>query len=77
MLLAKGGRWRGWDTGSENSLHLQRSRKSKIPVLALEASGQEEVKLKCNVRSLRNDESLENEKFGEGHRLRKAKMSKM
>jgi len=44
-LLANGGRWRGWGTGSENSLHLQRSRKPEIPVLALEVSREEEVKL--------------------------------
>ena len=63
MLLANGGRWRGWGTGSENSLHVQRSRKPKIPVLALETSGEEEVKLKCNASTLCNDESLESEKF--------------
>ena len=64
-LLANGGRWRGWGTGSENSLHVQRSRKPKVPVLALEISGEEEVKLKCNVSTstLCNDESLESEKF--------------
>ena len=55
-LLANGGRWRGWGTGSENSLHVQRSRKPKIPVLALEASGEEEVKPKRNVSGLCNDE---------------------
>ena len=43
---------------------MQKSGKPKIPVLALEASGEEEVKLKCNVSSLCNDESLESEKFG-------------
>ena len=62
-IIYKGGRWRGWGTGSENSLHEQRSRKPKIPVLALETSGEEEVKLKCNVSTLCNDESLESEKF--------------
>ena len=62
-LLANGGRWRGWGTGSENSLHVQRSRKPKIPVLALKTSGEEEVKLKCNVSTLWNDESLGREKF--------------
>ena len=55
-LLANGGRWRGWGTGSENSLHLQRSRKPEIPVLVLEAFGEEEVKLKCNVSSCRTNE---------------------
>ena len=58
-----GGRWRGWGTGSENSLHVQRSRKLKIPVLALEASREEEVKLKCNGSCVCNDKSLEREKF--------------
>ena len=45
--------------GNENSLHLQRSRKPEIPVLALDISEKEEVKLKCNVSSLCNYESLE------------------
>ena len=44
-------------------LHVQRSRKPKIPVLALEASGEEEVKLKSNVSGLCNDEILEREKI--------------
>ena len=43
---------------------MQKSGKPKIPVLALEASGEEEVKLKSNVSGLCNDESLESEKFG-------------
>ena len=42
---------------------MQRSRKPKIPVLALEAFGEAEVKLKCNVSCLCNDESLEREKL--------------
>ena len=42
---------------------MQRSRKPKIPVLALKTSVEEEVKLKCNVSTLCNDESLESEKF--------------
>lgn len=37
--------------------------KPEIPVLALEASGEEEVKLKCNGSTLWNDESLGREKF--------------
>jgi len=37
-------------------LHVQRSRKPEIPVLALEASGEEEVKPKRNVSGLCNDE---------------------
>ena len=61
MLFVKGG-WRGRGTGNENSLHLQRSRKPEIAVLALETFGEEEVKLKYNVSSL--CESLESEKFG-------------
>ena len=43
--LEKGERWRGWGTESENKLHVQRPRKLKIPVLTLEAFGEEEVKL--------------------------------
>ena len=35
-----------------------------LPVLALEAFGKEEVKLKYNVSGLCNNESLESEKFG-------------
>ena len=62
-LFVKGGRWRGWGTGSEKSLHLQRSRKPEIALLVLEASGEKVVKLKCNVSTLCNDESLESEKF--------------
>ena len=58
-----GGRWRGWGTGGENSLHVQRSRKLKIPVLALEASREEEVKLKCHASCLCSDESLGREKL--------------
>jgi len=65
-VICKGERWRGWGTESENSPHQQRSRKPKIAVLALEAFGEEEVKLKCNVSGLCNDESLESERFGEG-----------
>lgn len=57
QLLANG---KGQDIRSENSLYLQRSRKPNIPVLALEASIGEEVKLKYNVSSFYNDESLEN-----------------
>lgn len=64
MLLVNGA-GRGWDIRSENSLHLQRFRKPNIPVLALEASRGEEVKLKYNVSSFCNDESLKSEKrFG-------------
>ena len=56
---------------------MQRSRKPEIPVLALEAFGEEEVRLKCNGSGLCNNESLERERFGkgkaaEGRRLRKA-----
>ena len=51
-----GGRWRGRGTGSENSLHAQISRKPEIAVLALEAFGEEEVKLKYNVSGLCNNE---------------------
>ena len=43
---------------------MQRSRKPEIPVLALEAFGEEEVKLKHNVSDLCNNESLESERFG-------------
>ena len=53
-----GGRWRGRGTGSENSLHAQISRKPEIAVLALEASGEEEVKLKCHASCLCSDETL-------------------
>ena len=42
---------------------MQKSGKPKIPVLALEASGEEEVKLKSNVSCLCNDEILEREKI--------------
>jgi len=59
-----GGRWRGRGTGSENSLHAQISRKPEIAVLALEAFGEEEVRLKCNGSGLCNNESLESERFG-------------
>ena len=59
-----GGRWRGRGTGSENSLHAQLSRKPEIAVLALEAFGEEEVRLKCNCSGLCNNESLESERFG-------------
>ena len=62
-LLAKGGRWRGWGTGSENSLHVQRSQKPQIPGLALEMSGEEEVKLKRHASCLRSDETLGREKL--------------
>ena len=52
----------GRDIESENSRHLQRSRKPDIPVWALEAWGGEGVKLKYNVSNVCDDESLESEK---------------
>lgn len=47
MLLAKG--W--WGNGSEDIPHLQRAKETRNPVLALEGSRREEVKLKRCTRA--------------------------
>ena len=54
-------RKRGVGNGSEDSRHLQGAKETQNPVLALQASGREELKPKSNASRFCNDESLENE----------------